>query len=316
MSDDTSEHELSQDQIDESLSDQGFSAEVGTERWVSDLESQFSSDDEEVAEPDVAAGGDDLPAAEGEAPGGDATDYIQLGDVKVPQAEAERVAKFWDWMNTNPDEAMKFVGYMTGEYQLIPHGQQAPVQQQPQQQQQQYQQPQQAPAEDLYEDWDLLPDSVQDRLKKVDQLEGYLAQQHQTQQQALAHQNQKHVETAQAQFGTAYDLSNAEVHRMATEAARLNIVHALLQETGDPVRAVERALEMVYLQSEDGREREFNKRIAATESDAVRKRKMASVGGSAGSVSRQDSDAVPGDAAGRRSAMVNEIAAALGKRPN
>ena len=101
---------------------------------------------------------------------------------------------------------------------------------------------------------------------------------------------------------------------MATEAARLNIVPALLQETGDPIRAVERALEIVYLQSENGREREFNKRIAATEQDAARKRKMASVGGSAGSVPRQDSDAVPGDAAGRRSAMVNEIAAALGKR--
>ena len=309
MSDETTEHELTQDQIDDSLSDQGFSAEVGTERWVSDLESQFASDDE-VAEPDVAVGGDDLPAAEGEAPGGDATDYIQLGDVRVPQEEAERVAKFWDWMNTNPDEAMKFVGYMTGEYQLIPHGQQAPAQQQAPVQQQQPAEP----VEDPYEDWDLLPDSVQERLKKVDQLEGYLAQQQQTQQHALAQQNQKHVETAQAQFATAYDLSNEEVHRMATEAARLNIVPALLQETGDPIRAVERALEIVYLQSENGREREFNKRVAATESDAARKRKMASVGGSAGSVPRQDSDAVPGDAAGRRSAMVNEIAAARGKR--
>ena len=309
MSDETTEHELTQDQIDDSLSDQGFSAEVGTERWVSDLESQFASDDE-VAEPDVAVGGDDLPAAEGEAPGGDATDYIQLGDVRVPQEEAERVAKFWDWMNTNPDEAMKFVGYMTGEYQLIPHGQQAPAQQQAPVQQQQPAEP----VEDPYEDWDLLPDSVQERLKKVDQLEGYLAQQQQTQQHALAQQNQKHVETAQAQFATAYDLSNEEVHRLATEAARLNIVPALLQETGDPIRAVERALEIVYLQSENGREREFNKRVAATESDAARKRKMASVGGSAGSVPRQDSDAVPGDAAGRRSAMVNEIAAALGKR--
>ena len=309
MSDETTEHELTQDQIDDSLSDQGFSAEVGTERWVSDLESQFASDDE-VAEPDVAVGGDDLPAAEGEAPGGDATDYIQLGDVRVPQEEAERVAKFWDWMNTNPDEAMKFVGYMTGEYQLIPHGQQAPAQQQAPVQQQQPAEP----VEDPYEDWDLLPDSVQERLKKVDQLEGYLAQQQQTQQHAIAQQNQRHVETAQAQFATAYDLSNEEVHRMATEAARLNIVPALLQETGDPIRAVERALEIVYLQSENGREREFNKRVAATESDAARKRKMASVGGSAGSVPRQDSDAVPGDAAGRRSAMVNEIAAALGKR--
>lgn len=308
MSDETTEHELTQDQIDDSLAEQGFSAEVGTERWVSDLESQFS--DDEVAPTDVAVGGDDLPAAEGEASDGGSVDYIQLGDVKIPQEEAERVAKFWDWMNTNPDEAMKFVGYMTGEYQLIPHGQQAPVQQQPQQQQPQ----QQAPAEDLYEDWDLLPDSVQSRLKKVDQLEGYLVQQQQQQQQVAAHQNQKHVETAQAQFGTAYDLSSAEVHRMATEAARLNIVPALLQETGDPIKAVERALEMVYLQSEEGREREFNKRVAATESDAARKRKMASVGGTAGSVPRKDSDAIPSDAAGRRSAMVSEIAAALGKR--
>ena len=175
MSDETTEHELTQDQIDDSLADQGFSAEVGTERWVSDLESQFS--DDEVAPTDVAVGGDDLPAAEGEAPGGDA-DYIQLGDVKIPQEEAERVAKFWDWMNNNPDEAMKFVGYMTGEYELVPAGQR---------QQQQYKEPAPAPqapaepAEDPYEDWDLLPDSVQERLKKVDALEGNLAQQQQHQ---------------------------------------------------------------------------------------------------------------------------------------
>ena len=101
--------------------------------------------------------------------------------------------------------------------------------------------------------------------------------------------------------------------RLADEAARLNIVPALVQETGDPVRAVERALEIVYLQSEQGREREFNKRIAQTEAEKDKQRKMAAVGGTAGSVPRQEPDAVPGNAAERRSAMVNEIAAALGK---
>ena len=308
MSDEIDEQSLSQDQIDDSLADQGFSAEVGTERWVSDLESQFATD-EPVAE-DVAAGGDDLPAAEGEPPGGDAN-YIQLGDVKVPEDEAVRVAKFWDWMNQNPTEAASFVGYMTGEYELIPKGQQ---------QQQQYQQdppPQQQPAEpvdDPYDDWDLLPDSVQERLKKVDQLEGYLAQQQQQQYAAVQQQNMKSVEAAQAQFATSYDLNAAEVANLASEAARLNIVPALAQELGDPVRAVERALEIVYLQSENGREREFNRRVAEAEADKDRKRKMASVGGTAGSVPRQEPDAIPSDAAGRRSAMVNEIAAALGKR--
>ena len=304
------EQELTQDEVDDSLAEQGFAPEYGTDRWVSDLESQFATDDE-VA-PDVAVGGDDLQAADGDSldSGGDAPDYIQLGDVKVPQAEAERVAKFWDWMNQNPDEAMQFVGYMTGEYELHPRGQ-APVQQAAG-----------APAapaaapestEDPYEDWDLLPDSVQERLKKVDQLEQYLAQQPQYEQQQQAQHNQHSVETAQAQFANQYDLNAVEVARLANEAARLNIVPALVQETGDPVRAVERALEIVYLQSEQGRDREFNRRLEQTEVDREKQRKMASVGGTAGSVSRQETDAVPSNATERRSAMVNEIAAALGK---
>jgi len=307
------DEELSQEEIDDSLKEQGFEPEYGSDRWVSDLESQFATDDdepveavEEVAE-EVAVGGGDLQAADGDtpAPGGDTPDYVQLGDVRVPQDEAERVARFWDWMNTNPDEAMQFVGYMSGEYDLVPKGQQ----------------PQQQPAQpstpvdeaDPYEDWDLLPDSVQDRLKKVDKLEGYLAAQHKQQQAVVQQQNLKSVETAQAQFANTYDLNSSEVARLADEAARLNIVPALVQETGDPVRAVERALEIVYLQSEQGRDREFNKRIAQTEAEKDKQRKMAAVGGTAGSVPRQEPDAVPSNATERRSAMVNEIAAALGK---
>ena len=302
--------ELSQDEVDDSLAEQGFAPDYGSDRWVSDLESQFATDDE-VA-PDVAAGGDDLQAADGESPasGGDATDYIQLGDVKIPQGEAERVAQFWDWMNQNPDEALQFVGYMTGEYELHPRGQ-APVQQ-----------PVGAAAapaaapetvEDPYEDWDLLPDSVQERLKKVDQMESYLAKQQEYERQVAHRQNQSSVETAQAQFANAYDLNGMEVARLADEAARLNIVPALVQETGDPVRAVERALEIVYLQSDQGRDREFNRRLEQTEVEREKQRKMASVGGTAGSVPRHEPDAVPSNATERRSAMVNEIAAALGK---
>jgi len=121
------------------------------------------------------------------------------------------------------------------------------------------------------------------------------------------------VEQAQAQFANAYDLNGVEVARLADEAARLNIVPALVQETGDPVRAVERALEIVYLQSDQGRDREFNRRLEQTEVEREKQRKMASVGGTAGSVPRHEPDAVPSNATERRSAMVNEIAAALGK---
>ncbi len=307
------DEELSQEQVDDSLAEQGFAAEYGSDRWVSDLESQFATDDddpvgaEEVAE-EVAVGGGDSQAADGDtpAPGGGTPDYVQLGDVRVPRDEAERVARFWDWMNTNPDEAMQFVGYMSGEYDLVPKGQETAPQ------------PQAQPStnvdeEDPYEDWDLLPDSVQERLKKVDKLEGYLAAQHKQQQSVVQQQNLKSVETAQAQFANTYDLNSNEVARLADEAARLNIVPALVQETGDPVRAVERALEIVYLQSEQGRDREFNKRMAQTESDRDKQRKMAAVGGTAGSVPRREPDSVPGNATERRSAMVNEIAAALGK---
>jgi len=304
--------ELSQDEVDDSLAEQGFAPDYGSERWVSDLEAQFATDDEDEVAPDVAVGGDDLQAADGESPasGGDATDFIQLGNVKIPQAEAERVAQFWDWMNQNPDEALQFVGYMTGEYELHPRGQ-APVQQAAG-----------APAapaaapetvEDPYEDWDLLPDSVQERLKKVDQMESYLAKQQEYDRQVAHRQNQSAVETAQAQFANAYDLNGVEVARLADEAARLNIVPALVQETGDPVRAVERALEIVYLQSDQGRDREFNRRLEQTEVEREKQRKMASVGGTAGSVPRHEPDAVPSNATERRSAMVNEIAAALGK---
>jgi hypothetical protein len=304
--------ELTQDEVDDSLAEQGFAPDYGSERWVSDLEAQFATDDEDEVAPDVAVGGDDLQAADGESPasGGDATDFIQLGNVKIPQAEAERVAQFWDWMNQNPDEALQFVGYMTGEYELHPRGQ-APVQQAAG-----------APAapaaapetvEDPYEDWDLLPDSVQERLKKVDQMESYLAKQQEYDRQVAHRQNQSAVETAQAQFANAYDLNGVEVARLADEAARLNIVPALVQETGDPVRAVERALEIVYLQSDQGRDREFNRRLEQTEVEREKQRKMASVGGTAGSVPRHEPDAVPSNATERRSAMVNEIAAALGK---
>ena len=307
------DEELSQDEVDDSLKEQGFAPEYGSDRWVSDLESQFATDDDEPVEAEVVAeevavGGGDSQAADGDtpAPDGDAPDYVQLGDVRVPQDEAERVARFWDWMNTNPDEAMQFVGYMSGEYDLVPKGQQ-PAQQSVQRES--------TPVDgsDPYEDWDLLPETVQQRLKKVDKLETYLAAQHKQQQAVVRQQNMKSVETAQAQFANTYDLNSVEVARLADEAARLNIVPALVQETGDPVRAVERALEIVYLQSEQGREREFNKRIAQTEAEKDKQRKMAAVGGTAGSVPRQEPDAVPGNAAERRSAMVNEIAAALGK---
>ena len=93
-------------------------------------------------------------------------------------------------------------------------------------------------------------------------------------------------------------------------AARLNVVPALMAETQDPIAAVYRALEISYLQSETGRERELNRRLVETDTHRQRQRKMAAVGGTGGNVPRTTEN-LPNTKEGRRDAMVNEIAAAI-----
>ena len=220
------------------------------------------------------------------------------------------MARFWDWMNANPDQAMNFVGYMVGDYDLVPKGGVAAPES--------YTQPYVTPSAPIDEDdWDLLPESVQTQLKKVSELEQTLNYQ----QNAIAYQQQlesdrsheqslSHVEVAKRQFAKQYDVDQPTLANTVETAARLGVVPALMSESADPIQAVYRALEISYLQSENGRERELNRRIADTQGTKKRQRKMAAVGGTGGNVPRT-AENLPNTKEGRRDAMVNEIAAAI-----
>tara|TARA_R110000824_G_scaffold401011_1_gene610272 strand:- start:1254 stop:2201 length:948 start_codon:yes stop_codon:yes gene_type:complete len=309
------EYELTDDQVEDSLEEQGFSPVWDSERWNEVLEDEFKG---EVADDSV----DDGPTADEVAPqaaveaadtfrgGAENSDFVDIAGTLVPANEAERVARFWDWMNANPDQAMNFVGYMVGDYDLVPKGGVAAPES--------YTQPYVTPSAPIDEDdWDLLPESVQTQLKKVSELEQTLNYQ----QNAIAYQQQlesdrsheqslSHVEVAKRQFAKQYDVDQPTLANTVETAARLGVVPALMSESADPIQAVYRALEISYLQSENGRERELNRRIADTQGTKKRQRKMAAVGGTGGNVPRT-AENLPNTKEGRRDAMVNEIAAAI-----
>ena len=308
--------ELTDDQVEDSLEEQGFNPVWDSERWNEVLENSFKDEvaDDEVVDDgslaDEAAPQAAVEAADTFREGADsAGGYIDIAGTQIPESEAERVARFWDWMNQNPDQAMDFVGYMVGDYELVPRGT-AP-------QQQGYFQPPPQREDIDDEDWDLLPDSVQKQLKKIGDLEETLhyqqdaiAWQQQVETQRSQAQASSHVELAKNQFATRYDLDAATMSETVETAARLNVVPALMAETQDPIAAVYRALEISYSQSETGRERELNRRLVEADTHKQRQRKMAAVGGTGGNVPRTTEN-LPNTKEGRRDAMVNEIAAAI-----
>lgn len=319
---------LTDNEVEESLEDQGYTPEYGSDRWNKSLEDQFDTgevedESDEFYTSDAVDDGNDEPdntlAADGvggvvadNSPPIPEPEYIDVGGTNIPTGEAERVAKFWEWMNNNPDEAMNFVGYMTGEYELHPAGYQPA----PQMPQGGYDLEKAKPIDD--EDWDLLPESVQDRLRKVGELEAaiqdqnYAIEQQQNLESTRAHdQSMANVESAKAMFRDEYDLDDATLNEVVSTAARLNIVPALISESRDPIAAVKRALEISYFQSESGRDREFNRRLQQTDDTKKRQRKLSAVGGTRGNVPRGDQPSTPATKQGRRDAMVNEIAAAL-----
>ena len=310
--------ELSDSQVEESLEEQGFNPLWGSDRWNEVFEEQFADDEELLLVDDGAASAG--PAADEPAEVSadlESVDYIDIGGVQIPADQADRVARFWDWMNTNPDKAMNFVGYMVGDYELHPRGGGPPAAAY----QPEYTSP--APAYDPAPeaddgDWDLLPDSVQDRLRRVDDLEQRLnhqnqaiAQQQQVEAQRAHQQSMSHVESAKNTFRAQYDLDGEALDEVVARAAQLAVVPALMAETGDPITAVHRALEISYFQSDAGREREFNRRMQDSDASRKRQRKLSAVGGTQGSVPRGDQPTMLATADERRTAMVREIAAAI-----
>lgn len=147
------------------------------------------------------------------------------------------------------------------------------------------------------------------------------AQQAQQQQAMVEAQrrNEQYAEAGVAQFHTRYNtLSAEEVAQLRGVAARMNVIPSLLSGidpvTGgvaptDPIRVVERAMEIAYNTIPEYRTRETQQATTAAQQQAAqanqRKRKAGSLSGSSGSVPR--TTPAPTTPQGQRQAMLAEV---------
>ena len=125
--DDTSEEvEVEPVYGDEDFDFEAFYAEyerkLTGESPAEDEDPEDESDDDEYEEEPTGAG--EPEEESGAEPVSPAT--INVNGEEIPVDEYERLAAMHRWMTNNPEEATHFVGYLTGAYDLVPKGGQAP----------------------------------------------------------------------------------------------------------------------------------------------------------------------------------------------
>lgn len=142
------------------------------------------------------------------------------------------------------------------------------------------------------------------------------AQQFTQQRDAEAEQqrNVAIVNQAAEAFKTARGLTDDDVMKLRTTAARLNVVDSLLSGidplTGapsnpDPIQAVQRALEIAYYSMPEYRNRDITNAQQQQRDEKKRKAKVGSLSGSSGSVPR--TTPAPTTPEGNRAAMLAEV---------
>lgn len=250
--------------------------------------------------PEAGADGSDL-----EVP----PDVIRIGNAEIPADSAEQVATFWAWMNENPQQAVEFMGYLMGDYELAPKvaGGRQP------------EGPLAAPGAPTStppvpdEDWEYLPESVRQRLQHVDMLEQRIAQHDELLRQQYAEQQAQQIQRVQSaieqgvgSFRTKYDVDDDTLERLKTEAGRLGLAGTLAAQYGDQARGVAEALELAYLRDPALRERELARQTAELQQEREKQKKLASLGGSSAQAPTR-SASQPSTPEEVRAAMVDEI---------
>lgn len=236
-------------------------------------------------------------------------------DYTSDQIEAALAARDW-FDQLTPEQARILDATLSGQYQLIPAGQEPPQSQVPPQGAPAVQ-PAPSPPVDTDEDW------LDPRAKaEITQLRARLDElQQSAQQQAAQHVEEEQrkaiaditmgVEKFNAQFG----LTESESNRLQDAVWKLNILPSFVQQSqGDVASATERALEVAYWNDPDLRSRAVQWQIATDRAratdDAKRTQKASAVSGtSAGSPPRQPSR--PGDPDSKRKALIDDVAAAI-----
>lgn len=233
----------------------------------------------------------------------EAPSYVEVGGENIPQDQTHRVAAVYKWLNEYPDEAQKFVGYLQGDYEISPA-----QQQQEQPQQEQPQQEQWAPPAE--EDWEFVPDSLRQRMGRVDQMEQRLEQYDQYFQQQQQAQAQDAIDRASSGFREAHDMTDEEFTQIRTQAGQMGIAGQLAMEHGgDMARGAQEAMEIAYLRNPAMRERENQAQMQQLAAEQQRQQRLSAIGGNGGSAPR--TAPVPESGEDRRAAMVQELAAAI-----
>lgn len=281
-------------------------SEAGTEEAEPTSGPSTPDEADDSVEPEPATATTQAPA-----PGAPETEYIEIGSQRIPAEHAERVAAFWEWMNTYPQQAMEFMGYLNGEYTLTPAQEAALAEAAGEAAAKVEAKP--SRAED--EDWTFVPESVKEAVGELDgvkqKLETYdkwVQSLEYQQQQAAMEQAAQSVNMGIEQFRTDYDVSDEDLQVLRQEAASLGVADRLAQQYGDPARAVKESLEIAYLRNPAFRDRESARQQEAVRKDRERQSKLGSLGGSGSAPVAKSGPSTPED---RRTAMVRAIREAV-----
>lgn len=123
------------------------------------------------------------------------------------------------------------------------------------------------------------------------------------------------INTARTGFQEKHHLSDTEMQNVYDLCGELQVLPALLSTTDpatgqprqvDPIAAMDRAFDIARWQIPELRQREIDAQLEQAKTDTKRKKKLTSLGGSSGSAPRTTQ--VPNTPAGRREAMIREVA--------
>lgn len=234
-------------------------------------------------------------------------DFVEFDGRRLSRQEAKALVEFYEWANQNPQAMAGVNGYLSGQYDLVPRGQQ------PQQT------PEQRAAEEerqrlSQEAWDDLDPIVRERLAEVDQIRQELAYFRQQHQDAALADARAQLQVGVDRFNDRFKLSEEELKSLQDETGALGILPSLIHKhNGDKIAAVEEALETTYWRSEEFRMREFQRQQQQERKTKDRTTKASKLAGSSGSVPRETQSSSPATREEKKEAMIAEIASAMGK---
>lgn len=309
---------LDDDELHGGITDDALEAAAQAQFAAAITDEPEPTTDDEPASP--ASG---LPTDAGEAPSGDDDNVWTFGDgddaLRITREQAQAYAEFEAFLAANPELSQAIAGTVTGTHKFVPAETPAPEAS--------------AAGTTPTTDWSTPPDAldmddpvqkaVWDRMVETRQmLDAAQAelQQHRAVIQSQSDQSAASVvNRAVSSFQEANKLTDEDMTEIQQVAARLNVVPSLMNPvdpiTGlprqvDPLKALESAFDLARWQIPRLREQELAQVQAETRQNNNRKAKLSSLGGSSGSVPRQQNQ-VPSNPTERRQAMLSEMAQML-----